>query len=142
MDKELQELSPILNKIIELVKANNESMPEGPVNIAAPSFRNRVQSDAEKALYKYFDGLTDKDIDLIQAIMYIGREGKEYFVDSQEALPSEIIQEALKYLKTTNVNREITADGILSNDLVLDEYLLQGANILGIKLQKYNSIKI
>jgi hypothetical protein len=131
MIKKLEKIIPMLNEIINLVEKSNLSQRNHDENI---SFTELENTPEETALLKYFENLTYEDIQLVQAIMYIGRDGKGYFVDEDtEITASDLLNKAIISFKDLHPNKKVAISHVTAK-APLDNYLRKGAEILNIQL--------
>ena len=129
----------LINDVVNLVKANNKANQheEDIIDLSEPGIAEKLlkQTPEEIALISYFDNLSYEDIQLLQAIMYIGRDGKSYYFDKKDKVTSsELLQTAIDYHSGLHSGDKDAAVSHIIGKAPLDRYLTDGAEILNISL--------
>lgn len=131
-----EKIVSLLKDVIKLVEAKNKAHQKSGISTSEDftnSYEEYANSPTRKALYDYFNNLSYEDIQLIQAIMYIGRDGKDYYFDEKvQVTAQELLNEALSRHKGLHCGNKDVAISHVVGKAPLDKYLILGAELLNI----------
>jgi len=132
-----EKIIKLLKDVVNLVKVKNKVHQKTEVfnsKDIMKAYEEDVNSPTKKALYNYFENLSYEDIQLIQAIMNIGSNGKDHYCDgSKTVTPSQLLKVAIDSHKYLHGDKDRAISYILEK-VPLDKYLALGAEVLNISL--------
>lgn len=136
MIKDSKRIASLINDVVKLVEANNKVNQS--IKPSDPDFfeKSYKQTPEKIALITYFESLSNDDVELIQAIMYIGRDSKVYYVDENiEITEQELLDTVIQHFKGLHSDNSIAISHIIEKE-PLDIYLKDGARDLNILLNE------